>query len=71
MEHPLNGQYVLGCQLLHYKLCWLFHSYFIINLVSIPFACKHICLQYQWICNSALGQVFPEEIKKEGEQRIR
>lgn len=37
MEHPLNGQYVLRCQLLYYKLCWSVYSYFIsfTNLFSL------------------------------------
>lgn len=35
MEHLLNGQYVLGCQLLYYKLCCLFiHILFHLFLFS-------------------------------------
>lgn len=77
MEHPLNGQYVLRCQLLYYKLCWSVYSYFIsfINLFFPFFACKHIFLPSSSHTNSSFAssakvKVILNTIEKGEEQRV-
>lgn len=73
MEHPLNGQYVLRCQRLYYKLCWSVYSYFIsfINPPPRPpyFACQHICLPSSSDDNSGFCKLcYSASVQKGGEQ---
>lgn len=75
MEHPLNGQYVLRCQLLYYKLRWSVYSYFIsfINLffpllhVS-KFVCQAAAMLIVAFVSSAVAQVFERKIKREEDE---
>lgn len=74
MEHPLNGQHVLRCQLLHHKPRWSVYSYFISFINLFSFACKHICSPSSSRANrvfarNAVARVFPEQNQKGGEQR--
>lgn len=54
MEHPLNNQYVLRCQLLYYKLCWSLYSYFI-SFIKLSFFRHHalLCVS-KFVCQAAV-----------------
>lgn len=83
MEHPLNGQYVLTCQLSYYKLCWAVYSYFIsfMNLFlhllhASIFVCQAavrviVALQAELQCKCSKGRRTKRRRTGEGKKSVK